>query len=259
MWSQRCSSSSVATSGPPSTTCTASGSRCVAEQVGQDRGGGRRQLGGLDHGGVAGGQRGGQRLDQQLHGVVPGGDDQHRAQGLGLDAAPTRHGGEGQADAAGLGPLGHVLAEQADLGRGDAEVRGPALHRRLADVGGQRGQQPVLALVQQSDEGIELALAPLDRTGDPPLEGGPGGGDRGRRPGRQAGPMLRWGSRWRRRGWSPWWPWGDVYPVIGDPRPAVRAGRRRPRDGGPCRPASPGRPGPGRCPRAGRRCGRRPC
>jgi hypothetical protein len=156
------------------------GVEVLAEQAGQQPGGLRHQLGRLGHHGVAGGEGGCHRRHHQLHGVVPRSDDQRHAQRLGDDPALARHVLEAQPGLAGLHPLLDVLADELHLGGGERDVGRVRLERRLAEVALHGGHEVVAVLVEDPEQRVELALAPLDRTGPAALERVADGGDRAR-------------------------------------------------------------------------------
>ena len=135
MWSKRWASSSVVSATPPCTTRSA-GPR-AGDDLGDHRGGRPgASSDGLSHHGVAGGNGGGHGLEGQLDGVVPRRDDADDAERLGHEAGHARFEGQRRADPAGLRPRGQVGDGVVDLADAEADVRGPRLERRLAQVGG---------------------------------------------------------------------------------------------------------------------------
>ena len=118
-----------------------------------------------------------QRREQQLDRVVPRGDHQGHAQWFwGDPCLPRAHDG-GQPHRTRADPAVEVLEDGGDLPDREAEVSGVALDRGLAEISGQRIQQPTLLLVQHPAQLVELGLAGRHVPQQALVEAGPYGLD----------------------------------------------------------------------------------
>ena len=139
------------------------------EQIRDQRRGARRELGWLDDGAIAGGERGDQRAERQLQWVVPGADDQDHTQWLAVDAASRdeveQAGFQGSARSLGLHPPGQVAQRVRQVRLHEADLGGVGFERRLTQVGLECLEDPRLVVVEQLAQPAQLLLAPGAREG----------------------------------------------------------------------------------------------
>ena len=119
-------------------------------------------LGGLQHRSVARRQCRHERSEQQLDRVVPRGDDADRAERLGPQRRLAGLERQRHPDLLRSGPRIEVLEGVIDLVDREGDLGRVRLDARLADVGDQRVDEPVLFLDEQLAEPLQLDAARLD-------------------------------------------------------------------------------------------------
>ena len=115
----------------------------AGQQLPQHRRRGGGVLRGLQDAAVARRQRPDEGLQREEKGVVPGGEDQHHAPGLGQREAFPGKLGQGREAALGPHPPGQMAANVAQLGQRHAHLAQIALGGGLVQVGRQSGVDPV--------------------------------------------------------------------------------------------------------------------
>ncbi|SCM13005.1 hypothetical protein SAMN04883147_109115 [Streptomyces sp. DpondAA-F4] len=139
----------------------------LLDGLGEELGGERGVLGGLEDDGAAGGEGGGHLGDDLVERVVPGGDRPDDSDGLQQD------GGVAQLLLEGVG--GGQFGVRARDQHGDPGVHRLGERRRGAELGGDGLRDLVLAGRQHVTQGRDPGRAPGGRGGRPAGEGGPCG------------------------------------------------------------------------------------
>ncbi len=130
----------------------------------------RRDLGWLDEGRVARGDRRAERRHEELEGIVPGRDDQHDAKRLAQDETASGMRDERGRHPLGLGPFAEVLAHVRRVVGDEGDLRAVRLQLGLAEVGVERGGDVVLALLGEPLDALELPDPPGHRAGESCVE-----------------------------------------------------------------------------------------
>lgn len=121
-----------------------------------------RRARGLERHAVAGRDGVHQGHERQLHGVVPGAQHQHHAQGAGVHLRRGMEVHDGGGHAARLRPAVQVLEAGVDLVVDEAQLGGVAFERGFAEVGGQRGQDALFIRLEVRLQFRERLAAVVD-------------------------------------------------------------------------------------------------
>ena len=141
------------------------------DELADERGRVRGDLGGLDHAAVACGEDGDERVEHHRDRVVPRRDQQHDALRLGPHEGLTEHGRRRRRGPI-RGPVVQVLQRHARVRRGTLEVEEPADLGRVLVVGADCRRDLEVVLLEHPQDRLQLLPAPRQRARAPRSERG---------------------------------------------------------------------------------------